>query len=88
MKLCNVVFTVIFNLEMILKLIAELDKYFISGWNRLDCFIVVCADLGIILDTFGSSDNEGSGMIKEAITVFRVLRILRIAKLLQRFENV
>jgi voltage-dependent calcium channel T type alpha-1G len=89
LKVCNIVFTVIFNLEMILKLIAELGKYFLSGWNRLDFFIVVSADLGIALDFFsGGMENEWSGMIKRAITVFRVLRILRVAKLLQRFRNV
>lgn len=64
---------------MILKLTAELQKYFMNSWNRLDFFIVVSADVGMLLDKYGSSS---SGMIKEAITVFRVLRILRVAKLL------
>ena len=33
---------------MILKLLADKLKYFNGGWNRLDCFIVVSADLGYI----------------------------------------
>lgn len=70
---------------MVIKLIAELDRYFASSWNRLDFFIVISADVGIILDMFG---NKTSKMVKEAITVFRVLRILRVAKLLQRFQNI
>jgi len=76
-------FTIVFNMEMILKLISYKSLYFKSGWNLFDMFVVICADVGIIISYMGQSS-----MVKNAITVFRVLRILRIAKLLQKFENV
>ena len=69
---------------MITKLISDKMAYFNSGWNHLDCFIVVSADLGYIFQAMGAQ----SGILKNAITVFRVLRILRVAKLLQKFDNV
>ena len=50
LKYANYVFAIIFNLEMILKLIALGGQYFISSWNRFDMFIVMTADVGVILD--------------------------------------
>jgi hypothetical protein len=46
---CNMVFTVIFNIEMILKLIADKLAYFEVNWNIMDMFIVFCADLGVAI---------------------------------------
>ena len=80
----NAAFTIIFNIEMILKLISDKLKYFSNKWNHLDCFIVISADLGFIFEKLGAK----SGVMKNSITVFRVLRILRVAKLLQKFDNV
>ena len=79
----NTSFTVIFNIEMFLKLIALGSQYFKSRWNLFDMFIVISADTSICIHMIGSS----SGM-KNVITVFRVLRILRIVRLLRRFENI
>jgi hypothetical protein len=44
---CNIAFATIFNIEMILKLIADKMAYFDLKWNIMDMFIVFCADLGI-----------------------------------------
>lgn len=46
----NYVFAIIFNFEMIIKLCALSDQYFISSWNKFDMFIVITADFGILLD--------------------------------------
>ena len=58
LKLCNLIFTIIFNIEMVLKLTAELGKYFLNSWNRLDFFIVVTADIGIFLNKFAASSHS------------------------------
>jgi hypothetical protein len=52
-----------------------LRTYFDSGWNILDCFIVVVSAAGI----FGSVGG-GAG-------VFRVLRLLRVLKLMKYSEG-
>lgn len=46
----NYVFTFVFNMEMILKLIGLRKVYFLFTWNMFDMFIVFSSDIGIILD--------------------------------------
>lgn len=79
----NLIFALIFNVEMFLKLTADGYRYFLDNWNLFDMFIVITADIGIVLDIY----NVG-GSFKSVATVFRALRILRIAKLLKEFENI
>lgn len=83
LEFLNYVFAFIFNVEMILKLISDGHRYFLNNWNLFDMFIVLSADIGIVLEFF-----QLSGNFKSVSTVFRALRILRIAKLLKEFENI
>jgi hypothetical protein len=46
---CNNIFTFIFNLEMVFKLIANGLEYFNESWNLFDMFIVITADIGMIM---------------------------------------
>lgn len=57
LKYANYVFAVIFNMEMLLKLCALGKQYFISSWNKFDMFIVMTADIGIILDILNLQKN-------------------------------
>ena len=77
LKIMNYVFSMVFNLEMFLKLIAIKGDYFNSNWNLFDMFIVVSADIGIVLDLMGLNKNMST-----AVTILRAFRILRIVKLL------
>ena len=83
LEFLNYVFAFIFNVEMILKLISDGHRYFLNNWNLFDMFIVLSADIGIVLEFY-----QLSGNFKSVSTVFRALRILRIAKLLKEFENI
>lgn len=80
---CNYTFTVIFNLEMIFKLIADQLNYFKQKWNLFDMFIVVSGDIGLALNFMSNARNQ-----KNTVTIFRILRILRVVRLLQKFENI
>ena len=53
MEIINIVFTVVYTFEMMIKLIAEKSKYFKDGWNRFDFLIVIVAWLGMISSYFG-----------------------------------
>jgi hypothetical protein len=53
----NYIFAVIFNMEMIIKLCALGNQYFISSWNKFDMFIVFTADIGIVLDMLELQKN-------------------------------
>ena len=80
--LFDIIFTVIFTIELILKWFAYgIKTYFKNGWNRLDFVIVVVSVLGTSLDLLGVAD----------IPVFksmRTLRALRPLKALSRFEGI
>jgi hypothetical protein len=83
LKYANYFYSLVFNLEMILKLIGLKWEYFESNWNLFDMFIVVCADIGIILDYFGANEK-----LATVVIVLRALRILRIIRLLRKFNNI
>ena len=46
----NYVFTIVFIIEAILKLIAYGTTYFKTGWNRFDFFVVSASIFDFILD--------------------------------------
>lgn len=73
----NMVFSIIFNIEMFAKLLAFRFEYFASSWNILDFFIVLSANFGYLIKLFGVSNNSST-----AITILRAFRILRVVKLL------
>ena len=74
----NNVFTVVFNIEMILKLIGLDKQYFYSSWNLFDMFVVVCTNLGLVLDML----NLGKGFSTAGIIIraFRIMRIIRLVR--------
>ena len=74
----NFVFTLIFLLEAVIKIITfSMNKinYFSDGWNRFD-FVVV------LLFIFGLISGNGGGA-----SVFRVLRIARVFRLVKRLNG-
>jgi hypothetical protein len=82
-KVLNLIFAIIFNFEMISKLIALEYQYFWFGWNLFDMFIVVSANIGLILDIFGLSKSFST-----AVTILRAFRIMRIVKILKSIQCV
>ena len=49
LKFTNYIFTVIFLVEAILKMIAYGRHYFGTGWNRFDFFVVICGIFDIVV---------------------------------------
>ncbi|XP_035038606.2 voltage-dependent T-type calcium channel subunit alpha-1I isoform X1 [Hippoglossus stenolepis] len=82
LKYCNYVFTVVFVIETILKLIAfGLRRFFKERWNQLDLAIVLLSLMGIALEEI---DLSASLPINPTIIrIMRVLRITRVLKLLK-----
>ena len=50
----GIIFTVIFIIEMVLKLVAFGGTYFNYGWNKFDFFVVCAAIFDIILNNMNS----------------------------------
>ena len=77
----NLIFTSIFTLECILKLIAFGKVYFNSSWNKFDFFVVVSSILEIFLSSLASSGQLA--ILRIGPQLARVLRILRVSRLLR-----
>uniref|UniRef100_A0A8C7L3P6 Voltage-dependent L-type calcium channel subunit alpha n=1 Tax=Oncorhynchus kisutch TaxID=8019 RepID=A0A8C7L3P6_ONCKI len=84
----NVIFTVLFTVEMVLKLMAFKAKgYFGDPWNVFDFVIVIGSVVDVILSevdvTIADSENA-----RVSITFFRLFRVMRLVKLLNRSEGI
>uniref|UniRef100_A0A4W5K459 Voltage-dependent L-type calcium channel subunit alpha n=1 Tax=Hucho hucho TaxID=62062 RepID=A0A4W5K459_9TELE len=80
----NMIFTVLFTVEMILKLIAFKAKgYFGDPWNVFDFLIVIGSVVDVILSEVDDSENA-----RVSITFFRLFRVMRLVKLLNRSEGI
>uniref|UniRef100_A0A8C4NY89 Voltage-dependent L-type calcium channel subunit alpha n=1 Tax=Dicentrarchus labrax TaxID=13489 RepID=A0A8C4NY89_DICLA len=96
MDILNMIFTVVFTIEMIIKLLAlRAHHYFIDPWNSFDALIVVGSVLDIAVSEFSVSSfrhpfekmrKRESG--KVSITFFRLFRVLRLVKLLSKGEGI
>ncbi|KAM9828681.1 voltage-dependent L-type calcium channel subunit alpha-1D-like [Syngnathus typhle] len=92
MDILNMIFTVVFTIEMIIKLLAlRVHHYFIDPWNSFDALIVVGSVLDIAVSELsgGGGHGEGKGESgKVSITFFRLFRVLRLVKLLSKGEGI
>uniref|UniRef100_A0A8C1LT40 Voltage-dependent L-type calcium channel subunit alpha n=1 Tax=Cyprinus carpio TaxID=7962 RepID=A0A8C1LT40_CYPCA len=80
----NLIFTVLFTGEMIVKLIAFKAKgYFGDPWNVFDFIIVVGSIVDVVLSEVDDAEN-----VRVSITFFRLFRVLRLIKLLNRSEGI
>uniref|UniRef100_A0A663ME07 Voltage-dependent L-type calcium channel subunit alpha n=1 Tax=Athene cunicularia TaxID=194338 RepID=A0A663ME07_ATHCN len=91
----NVAFTILFTLEMILKLLAfKVKGYFGDPWNVFDFLIVIGSIIDVILSEIDVSvsvvlclqDSDDNSRV--SITFFRLFRVMRLVKLLSRGEGV
>ncbi|XP_066212111.1 voltage-dependent L-type calcium channel subunit alpha-1F isoform X4 [Saccopteryx leptura] len=92
MDILNMVFTGLFTVEMVLKIIAFKPKhYFADAWNTFDALIVV----GSIVDIAVTEVNNGGHLGESSedssrisITFFRLFRVMRLVKLLSKGEGI
>ncbi|KAM8915331.1 calcium channel, voltage-dependent, L type, alpha 1D subunit, a isoform 8-T8 [Spinachia spinachia] len=85
MDILNMVFTAVFTVEMVLKLIAFKPRhYFADAWNTFDALIVV----GSVVDIAITEVNNTEDSARISITFFRLFRVMRLVKLLSRGEGI
>ena len=80
MLIANFVFSIIYTLEAILKIIGTRKFYFYKSWNIFDFVIVVFAWLGIAMDKILQNSVIDPSILR-SFRVFRVARILRIIQM-------
>ncbi|XP_066490682.1 voltage-dependent L-type calcium channel subunit alpha-1C isoform X6 [Tiliqua scincoides] len=96
MNILNMLFTGLFTVEMVLKLIAFKPKgYFSDPWNVFDFLIVIGSIIDVILSETNPAEHTqcSSSMNAEensriSITFFRLFRVMRLVKLLSRGEGI
>ncbi|NWV35321.1 CAC1S protein, partial [Grantiella picta] len=100
----NVAFTILFTLEMVLKLMAfKVKGYFGDPWNVFDFLIVIGSIIDVILSEIDTILAPSGGLYclgggcdgtdpddngRVSITFFRLFRVMRLVKLLSRGEGV
>ncbi|KAK1331056.1 hypothetical protein QTO34_009004 [Cnephaeus nilssonii] len=76
LKICNYIFTIIFVLESVFKLVAfGFRRFFQDRWNQLDLAIVLLSIMGITLE-----EIEVNASLPINPTIIRIMRVLRIAR--------
>uniref|UniRef100_A0A3P8S2N8 Voltage-dependent L-type calcium channel subunit alpha n=1 Tax=Amphiprion percula TaxID=161767 RepID=A0A3P8S2N8_AMPPE len=103
MNILNMLFTGLFTVEMILKLIAFKPRgYFSDPWNVFDFLIVIGSIIDVILSEINVSTKPPSLSLSHllclclnseenariSITFFRLFRVMRLVKLLSRGEGI
>ncbi|KAF7695007.1 hypothetical protein HF521_006730 [Silurus meridionalis] len=94
MDILNMIFTLLFTIEMIIKLLALRPyHYFIDAWNSFDALIVVGSLVDIMIAEFSGGGGHGEGKgdgenSKVSITFFRLFRVMRLVKLLSKGEGI
>ena len=81
----NYVFTVVFAIEMLLKVVAAgmfygNDAYFTSGWNIMDGSLVIISIIDLLMGLISESSPRIFGILR----VFRLLRSLRPLRVINR----
>lgn len=81
----NLIFTVIFIIECIMKLIANGVKgYFYFAWNKFDFFVVASSLLDLTVQYAFSGQNIA---FLKSFQIFRVLRVLRVTRVLRLVKS-
>ncbi|KAM9210658.1 voltage-dependent T-type calcium channel subunit alpha-1H [Dugong dugon] len=79
LKYCNYIFTIVFVVEAVLKLVAfGFRRFFKDRWNQLDLAIVLLSIVGITLE-----EIKMSTALPVNPTIIRIMRVLRIARVLK-----
>ena len=88
LTISNYIFTAIFAVEAVFKMMIYKMAYFKTGWNKFDFFVVVSSliDLAIELSLpapEGGQEDSGSDIISVGPQLARVLRVLRVSRVLR-----
>ena len=85
LEILNYIFTVIYTIEMIVKMTAFGKGYFKDGWCLFDFAIVLSAWIGIILLQVFDIDV---GSISTIIRSFRIARVLKLIKTAKNLHQI
>ncbi|XP_045030730.1 sodium channel protein 60E isoform X2 [Daphnia magna] len=79
LELCNALFTTMFALEAVVKMIGLRHHYFTLPWNLFDLCLVSCSVVGLIMEDV-LNEFPISPTLLRVVRVFRLGRVLRLVK--------
>lgn len=82
----EIIFALIFFVELVLRLFAERSKFFKDGWNIFDLVLVACSCLDTFVLAFVDAGN-GTMNIISILRIMRLVRLARIFRLLRFFKE-
>nr|AEJ87267.1 voltage operated calcium channel Cav1A [Dugesia japonica] len=90
LDILNIIFTVVFTLEFILKLSAfSFKNYFSDAWNIFDFIVVLGSYVDIIISKANTNSSPQVGKTKFiSINFFRLFRVMRLVKLLSKEDSI
>lgn len=83
----NYIFSAVFFVEAVFKIIAFGDTYLKLGWNKFDFFVVISSIFDLLLETLDTKSMEFLTVAPQLARVMRVLRVTRIIKLAGKQEG-
>jgi hypothetical protein len=84
LKIVDYAFIAIFSFEAAIKLFCFGTRYFRSGWNQFDFFLVIISIGNLGVNLAGS----GVGVNVSVLRVFRMFRILRLLRLVRQAKKI
>jgi hypothetical protein len=83
MNIANYIFTAVFVLEALFKIIAfGFTTYIHNSWNQFDLFVVMSSLLHILMNDFLNTDNS-TAILAYGPQIIKSMRILRLSRLLR-----
>lgn len=76
----NYIFTAIFIIEAMCKIIAFGGSYLKNAWNKFDFFVVISSIFDIVL---GALDQDTIELLQVGPQLARVMRVLRVTRVLR-----
>ena len=83
----NYIFTAVFALECLLKIIGNGWAYFRPTWHKFDFFVVVSSFLDITMNNLASTSLKFLRVGPQLARVLRVLRVSRLFRLLNKYKG-
>jgi hypothetical protein len=83
-EICNMVFSTVFFLEMLIKLFALRLNYFKESWNKFDFCCVMSTIVGVIVQLVSDVEMASAMSAIRAIRIARLFRLVRFLRGLNR----
>lgn len=87
LDIINYIFTGIFAIEMILKMIGFSNNYWYDSWNIFDFFIVLSSFVEIIVASVVTNSVKMLRIGPQLLRVLRVLRVSRLLRLVKKYKR-